>query len=126
MSGATSINTPNSFSVVSVTSSNSMCNDNSGSVSIILNGSGSYTYSLTDSLDNTTSYGPTTNITQQFNTLSSGDYDLIITDGVCTYETTVTIDNTEKFTISAITLYLGYFASNSFTSFSIFSGSCNI
>jgi hypothetical protein len=80
-----------------------MCNDNSGSVSIILNGSGSYTYSLTDSLDNTTIYGPTTNITQQFNTLSSGDYDLIITDGVCTYETTVTIDNTEKFTISAIT-----------------------
>jgi hypothetical protein len=103
VSGATSINTPNSFIVVSVTTSNSMCNDNSGSVSIILNGSGSYTYSLTDSLDNTTSYGPTTNITQQFNTLSSGDYDLIITDGVCTYETTVTIDNTEKFTISAIT-----------------------
>ena len=103
VSGATSINTPNSFSVVSVTSSNSMCNDNSGSVSIILNGSGSYTYSLTDEFNNTTTVGPTTNITQQFNTLSSGDYDLVITDGICTYESTVTIDNTEKFTISAIT-----------------------
>ena len=103
VSGATSINTPNSYQVISVISTNSMCNDNSGSVSIILNGSGSYTYSLTDEFNNTTTVGPTTNITQQFNTLSSGDYDLVITDGICTYESTVTIDNTEKFTISAIT-----------------------
>ena len=103
VSGTTSINTSNSFQIVSINTTNSTCNDNSGSVNIILNGSGFYTYSLTDSLNNTTTYGPTTNITQQFITLPSGDYDLVITDGVCTYETTVTIDNTEKFTISAIT-----------------------
>ena len=103
VSGTTSINTSNSFQVLSVNTTNSTCNDNSGSVTITLIGSGFYTYSLTDSLNNTTNFGPTTNIVQQFNTLSSGVYDLVVTDGVCTYETTVTINNTEKFTISAIT-----------------------
>jgi hypothetical protein len=103
VSGTTSINTSNSFQVLSVNTTNSTCNDNSGSVTITLIGSGYYTYSLTDSLNNTTNFGPTTNIVQQFNTLSSGVYDLVVTDGVCTYETTVTINNTEKFTISAIT-----------------------
>jgi hypothetical protein len=103
VSGTTSINTSNSFQVLSVNTTNSMCNDNSGSVTITLIGSGYYTYSLTDSLYDTTSFGPTTNIVQVFDTLSSGDYDLVITDGVCDYETTITIHNTEKFTISAIT-----------------------
>jgi hypothetical protein len=103
VSGTTSINTSNSFQVLSVDTTNSMCNDNSGSVTITLIGSGYYTYSLTDSLHDTTSFGPTTNIVQVFDTLSSGDYDLVITDGVCDYETTITIHNTEKFTISAIT-----------------------
>jgi len=103
VSGTTSINTSNSFQVLSVNATNSICNDNSGSVTITLIGTGYYTYSLTDSLGNTTNFGPTTNIVQQFNTLSSGNYDLVVTDGVCTYETTVTINNTEKFTISAIT-----------------------
>ena len=103
VSGTTSINTSNSFQVLSVDTTNSMCNDNSGSVTITLIGSGYYTYSLTDSLHDTTSFGPTTNIVQVFDTLSSGEYDLVITDGVCTYETTITIHNTEKFTISAIT-----------------------
>ena len=101
--GSTSLNTPSSYQIISITSTNSTCNDNSGSVSIVLNGSGSYTYSLTDVLNNTTTFGPTTNITHQFNGLPSGDYDLFITDGICPYNTTVTIDNTEKFTISAIT-----------------------
>jgi len=103
VSGTTSINTSNSFQVLSVNTVNSTCNDNTGSVTITLIGSGYYTYSLTNSLNNTTTFGPTTNIVQQFNTLSSGDYVLVVTDGICVYETTITIDNTEKFTISAIT-----------------------
>ena len=103
VSGTTSINTSNSFQVLSIDTTNSICNNNSGSVNITLIGSGYYTYSLTDSLNDTTTFGPTTNIVQNFDTLSSGDYDLVITDGVCTYQTTITIDNTELFTISAIT-----------------------
>ena len=102
VSGTTSINTANSFQVLSIDTTNSICNNNSGSVNITLIGSGEYTYILTNSLE-TTTFGPTDNIVQNFDTLSSGDYDLVITDGVCTYETTITIDNTELFTISAIT-----------------------
>ena len=103
VSGTTSINTSNSFQVSSINTVNSTCNDNTGSVTITLIGSGFYTYSLTNSLNNTTTFGPTQNIVQQFNALSSGDYDLVVTDGVCTYEVVITIRNTEKFTISAIT-----------------------
>ena len=102
VSGTTSINTANSFQVLSIDTTNSICNNNSGSVNITLIGSGWYTYILTNSLE-TTTFGPAQNIVHSFDTLSSGDYDLVITDGVCTYETTITIDNTELFTISAIT-----------------------
>jgi len=102
VSGTTSINTANSFQVLSIDTTNSICNNNSGSVNITLIGSGLYTYTLTNPLINFT-FGPANNIVQNFDTLSSGDYDLVITDGVCTYETTITIDNTELFTISAIT-----------------------
>ena len=102
VSGTTSINTANSFQVLSIDTTNSICNNNSGSVNITLIGSGWYTYILTNSLE-TTTFGPAQDIVHSFDTLSSGDYDLVITDGVCTYETTITIDNTELFTISAIT-----------------------
>ena len=103
VSGTTSINTANSFQVLSIDTTNSICNNNSGSVNITLIGSGFYTYILTNSLNEDDQVGPTEDIVQNFDALSSGDYNLVITDGVCTYETTITIDNTELFTISAIT-----------------------
>ena len=64
VSGTTSINTANSFQVLSIDTTNSICNNNSGSVNITLIGSGFYTYILTDSLNNTTTFGPTNNIVQ--------------------------------------------------------------
>lgn len=102
---STSLITPNSFSIVSVNTTNSLCNNNGGSVDIILNSgvpSGMFTYVLIDSNGNS-SYETTTSTTKTFPNLSSDTYTLIITDDTCEYSTTITINNTILFNISTST-----------------------
>lgn len=104
-SSTTSLFTPNSFSVISVTTNNSICNNSGGSMDIFLVGaSGEYTYSLTDSLSATTSVVvPATNYS--FSNLSSGTYTLSISNGGgCTFTQNYTINNTILFTLSASTV----------------------
>jgi len=99
---STSILTPNSFAVVSVSTTNSICNNSGGSLDVFLvGGSGNYTYSLTDSLGNTTSVNLTsTNYT--FSNLSSGVYTLSVSNGgICNFSQNYTINNTTLFTLSA-------------------------
>lgn len=101
---STTIQTPNSFYVVSIDTTNSTCNNNSGSVDIQLGGgSGFYTVSLTDSLGNTqtnSSVGSSTS----FTTLASGTYTLQITNGgPCVYTQSITINNTIVYTLSTST-----------------------
>lgn len=102
---STSLITPNSFSVTSVNTTNSSCNNNNGKIDIILNNSvpaGTFTYSLTDSSSNTVTE-TTSLVVFSFENLPSDTYTLTITDGTCTYTTTVTITNVQLFTISAVT-----------------------
>ncbi len=101
---STTIQTPNSFYVVSLNTTNSTCNDNSGGLSLQLaGGSGFYTATITDNLGNTqtsSSFGSST----AFNNLSSGVYTLQITNGgPCVYTQTITISNTNLFTLSTST-----------------------
>jgi hypothetical protein len=98
---ATTLLTPNSFSVVSVTTTNSNCNNSDGSISLSLVGSSPpYTLTLTDSFYNTTSVVINSN-NYTFNGLSSDTYELMVTDGgPCTFIDYYTITNTDLFTIS--------------------------
>ena len=102
---STFVSTPSSFSVVSITTTNSNCNDVGGSINVQLTaGSPPYTYTLTDSSGNTQNY-TTSSPTWVFNGLSSGVYTLTITDssGTCTYINNYTISNTIKFIVTGET-----------------------
>lgn len=103
--GSVSLITPNGFSITSINTINSSCSNNNGSISIVINAgspSGSFTYILIDSSGNTIS-----SIVQgsscTFNNVSSGDYTIVISNGVCTYSGGTTINNTSLFTITATT-----------------------
>lgn len=98
---STSLFTPNSFSVLSVTTNNSFCNNSGGSIDIfLLGGSGEYTYSLTDSLGDTKSVIiPQTSYS--FANLSSDTYTLSISNnGACTYSQNYTINNVNLFNLT--------------------------
>jgi hypothetical protein len=103
--GSTTVLSPGGLSIVSVSTENSLCNNTTGKISIILLGGNSpYTYELTDSLSN--SLIQTTNSPSwAFNNLASDTYILTISDsgGVCTYVDTITINNTVLFELSANT-----------------------
>jgi uncharacterized protein (DUF2141 family) len=99
-----SLLTPRGLSVTSVNITNSTCNDSSGKLkAVIYGGSAPYTYTLTDSLNNSTVItGSFT--TWTFNGLSSGDYTLTISDmGPCVYTHDYTIDNIILFDLSVET-----------------------
>ena len=101
---STIIQTPNTFYVVSIQTTNSTCNNNSGSIDIQLaGGSGFYTCTITDTFGNTqtnSSVGSSTS----FQTLPSGTYNLQITNGgPCVYTQTLTISNTNLFTLTTTT-----------------------
>jgi uncharacterized protein (DUF2141 family) len=101
---ATSLLTPNSFSVVSVSTTNSTCNNASGSISLSFFGSTPpFTLSITDSIGNTTVVTtPVLNYT--FNNLASDTYIVNVSDGgPCVYTSAFTISNTNLYTISATT-----------------------
>jgi len=100
---STVVLTPNSFTNVSVSTTNSLCNDNSGSVSISLfGGSPPYSYTLIDFTGNSaTTVTNTTNV--NFNGLTSGSYTIQITDGgPCIFTQGIAINNTTLFTLSSV------------------------
>lgn len=101
---ATSLITPNSFSVVSVTTTNSTCNNSSGSLSLTLFGSSTpFTLALVDGLGNTTTV-VISSYNYTFNNLVSDTYTLYVTDGgPCVFSNTYVISNTNLFSLSAST-----------------------
>lgn len=100
-SGSTALSTLDSFNIIGVTVTPSFCNANDGSVSVSVQGGNTpYTYTLTDSLGN--SYiSATTSTSFVFNNLYSDTYHLTISNqSNCQYETDLTINNQNKFTIN--------------------------
>ena len=104
-SGTTQILPPNSFSVLSINTINSTCNDSSGRININIVGNGQpFTYTLTDSSGNTQTIVQNST-SASFTSLSSGTYTITISDNTntCTYVGTQTINNTPLISISAQT-----------------------
>ena len=101
---STYITTPGGFSVVSITTTNSTCSDNDGTLAInLFGGSAPYVYTLAKSGGSTVSQ-TTSSSSWSFNNLSSGTYTLTIDDGgPCTYTNTYVINNIPAFTLSATT-----------------------
>jgi len=98
---ATSINTPNTFQLISIETVNSTCSSINGEILIsVLDGSPPYTYTLIKPNSNTLSV-TTNSTTQTFTDLESGDYTLFISDGGnCVYSTVLTIIAENKFTVT--------------------------
>ena len=95
--------TPNSFTNVSVSTTNSLCNNNTGVISVSLfGGSPPYSYTLIDYTGNSaTTITNATNV--NFNALESGSYTLQITDGgPCVFTQSVTINNTILYNLSSV------------------------
>ena len=101
------LNTQNGFRVLNLTTNNSTCDQNNGSLSVSIDGTGSqnYLYVLSAQTGGPvyTYYG--TNQIFQQNGLSNGTYDLLISGSgaPCSYTTTATINSQQKFSISAST-----------------------
>lgn len=100
----TFITTPGGFSVVSITTTNSTCNNSGGSIGInLFGGTPPYVYTLVKSGGSTLSQN-TVSSTWSFTNLSSGTYTLTISDGgPCTYTNTYIIENTVLFTLTETT-----------------------
>jgi len=95
---------PGGFSIVDIQVNNSQCNNFSGSLNPIqlYGGSGNYTYSLQYPDGHIVSQS-TTSQSWQFLGLSGGTYHLTITDGVCTFTSAYTINNTVRFNLTGQT-----------------------
>ena len=98
---STTLFTDNSFFGVSTSTTNSFCNNNNGTLDIFVVGpSGFYSYTLIDSSGNTESVTILGN-NNTFIGLSSGNYNLQITNGgPCVYTQNITISNTNLFTLT--------------------------
>ena len=96
--------TPGGLSVTSVNVVNSVCNNISGSIGVVIfGGSGPYTYTIIDPLGHSESTTAAFT-TWTFNGLSSGDYTIIISDGgPCVFTHTYTVNNIELFELSVET-----------------------
>jgi hypothetical protein len=102
---STTLLTPGGLTVTSVNLTNSICNNNGGQIQVIIfGGSPPYTYTLTDSLGNSTVVtGSFANWT--FNGLSSGTYSLSISDkGPCVFEQKYDITNVVLFELTVETI----------------------
>lgn len=97
----TSILTPGGFSLVSLTTSDSICGNNVGSINItLLGGSPPYVYSITGTSGNITTIS-SSSPNYSFIGLSADTYSLQISDnGPCVYNDTITIN-----TVNNIDLY---------------------
>jgi uncharacterized protein (DUF2141 family) len=91
---------PNSFAVRSIDRINSVCGNNNGSITIILNGNANsdYNYSLTNTNGDVSVQ--TTSLSTSFNGLFPDTYTLKITDNICTYSGTVIISATSLYNIT--------------------------
>jgi hypothetical protein len=97
--------TPNGFSIVSISTINSNCNLNDGTVNVEINAGspgGVYTYTLIDSSGNTISTN-VAGVNYTFSQVTSGSYTIGISNGTCVYTGTTTVNNTNLFSISANT-----------------------
>jgi hypothetical protein len=92
--GSVSLQTPSSFNLVNVTTTNTSCGNNSGSLTAaISNGLEPYVYKLSGVNEVTTTLPSYT-----FSNLSSGTYTLTITDGSnCSYTNQYTIEDNVQF-----------------------------
>lgn len=94
----TSILTPGGFSLVSLTTSDSICNNNVGSINItLLGGSPPYVYSITGTTGNVTTIS-SSSPNYSFTNLSADTYTLQISDnGPCVYNDVITINSVNSF-----------------------------
>jgi surface protein len=102
---STTLLTPGGLTVTSVNITNSVCNDSSGKIKVIVyGGSPPYTYTLTDSIGNSTVItGSFTSWT--FNSLPSDTYTLTISDsGPCVFTHEYVVDNTVLFELTVETV----------------------
>ena len=97
--GSVSLITPSSFNIVSITTTNSQCGNNQGSINVnVSNGSQPYVYSIVNSTGVESSIS-TTLPTYSFTQLASDTYTFSITDNSgCKYTNQYTILNEEVFT----------------------------
>jgi hypothetical protein len=97
--GSVSLITPSSFNIVSITTTNSQCGNNQGSINVnVSNGSQPYVYSIVNSTGVESSIS-TTLPTYTFTQLASDTYTFSITDNSgCKYTNQYTILNEEVFT----------------------------
>jgi hypothetical protein len=100
-SGSTFLVSPNSFSVVGITTQNSLCSQSNGIISIeVVGGNTPYTYSIDDTFGNII-VSASTSPTIQFTNLNSGFYIVKITNSSgCEYIDSVYINNADAFTIT--------------------------
>lgn len=102
----TTLSSPGSFGTVSLSTVNSNCNANNGTIIVTVNnGAGNATYTYT--LSGNTGQASVSQIAAQvgtFNGVGSGDYIVLVNDGSgCVFTGTTSIVNENKFTISAAT-----------------------
>ena len=103
--GITSISVPNSFNSVSISVVNSTCSSLNGSINVNVSSTNGlvYTYTLIDSLGNSTIYS-TTSISHSFNGLSGGTYTVTVENpSGCFYSQEVHLFTDNKFTVSSST-----------------------
>ena len=96
----------NGFTVVDTIVNNSICDQQSGSVTVQVAGqNGFYTYVLSGQSSGTILTSTSQNQSHTFNNLPNDNYVLAISGSGtnCFYNSTLTIDSEQKFTISAIT-----------------------
>jgi hypothetical protein len=98
---STSILTPGGFSLVSLTTGDSLCGNNIGRIDItLLGGSPPYVYSITGTSGNVTSIS-SSSPNYSFTNLSADIYNLQISDnGPCVYYDTITINSVNSFDLS--------------------------
>lgn len=115
--------TPNSFNNVAILTTNSNCNNNNGSCTISIGAGtpGTYLYTLSGS-NGSLSIIPNGSLTETFPGLSSGNYIITIDKGGCVYTGTTSINNVDKFTVSAITIDTTFGLNNGEISASISTG----
>lgn len=102
--GSVSLLTPNGFSIASITSTNSTCNNN-GTINIVVNTGNpgaTFSYTLYDSSGNTVTT-ITTGTIVNFTNLPSDTYVYTINNSGCIFTGTTTINNTSLYSISAST-----------------------
>ena len=103
-STSTSLSTPGGLAVLSVNKTNSICDNNGGTITISLfGGTPPYTYTLTNP-DNSIINYTLNNTTYQFTSLTPGTYGIKVEDlGPCEYTETIVIDDESTYDLSIST-----------------------